>query len=1059
MKNQKKTLPCSSNNKFFCVICFLFAVSFSLVARENDSAGKKQLFAVKTKYFEIIYPGECRKSAEILFEQADAVYSEVTSQYGLTPSFSLPIVLTPAVDSFNAFWTSAPYNHIVIYDTSFSVSSDLAVFSETLIQTFRHELTHAVTYNMKSPFWNATSTIFGDCITPASLWISPGMAEGATVTSESAQGEGRLNDEFAKHMVKQAKIENQFPSYYDATGARDKYPTGSFYYFNGAFHQWLQQEFGMQKYAEFWYRLVNLKSLTVGTAFKQVYRIKLKDAWKEFEKSYPVPEIQANPLKTGLVQDFFSSRNDKFSPENRTGSYLTSLTKSQNAIAWLENSSGRIFYVSKPDFQDNLNEKQNSHTKSDKNGITSKPKMLVQVKNAQQISLSDDGRFIAISYFSDNSQGTKARIKIFDINKNKFFTVKTKGLKESAIIKKQDKYFLVSTKYTSPTNSIYLEEIAFNSSDEIQSTQFFAQIDLPLNVNVSNFIQMEDGEFAFIMKNRLEFSIVTYSFAKEKFTKYQLPEENMKIRSLSYAQKHNALYFNWTSSGTMPRFGQFEPAEKKFLLSGCSEEKSGDISGGIFNPVYFDGEIVFIGQFYQFSRILKIPSTDYFFESTGTKECFCQNDTFLPLVQKNEKLFVQTETQTQTSQNTLENLTYSSEIPEKKFNPLKYYLQGVLLPFTVFFPENFGCNAGLDNSSGYLAGLTFITSDPWTDGSTSLYTSTFGWDYLNESFGIELVSQNSTWSNLLQMNCDTKTEFDKKGWKNSSAMLTLQVNIETGNNSLLMFANQARAGIGRQNNLISFVNDNLKRIYYSLYSSEKNYYFISDSFSATFSTVRKAGAGRYEKQGFTYTLGISFRYDSDLSLSPLEYVNAINLNQNFKWYIPHLIPYYSPFGKTVNFPAKTSLSLFPIDSEYKKRTNYRDFGRSFTDVDFEFIFFASEIQMAIPFFHAVYLNDFAISGGYKFSIATGEARAFSNLEDYNNLESTVRAILNGNFYWLDSVFIKSSLTITPNTGGLARLNTKTSLYLQTGCSLRQNLLQDNKNSSPFFFEIGFSSTF
>lgn len=659
--------------KIYGIVLIFFAVSSFLFARKNDYFKKNQLFAVKTEYFEIIYPEKCRKSAEILYENADKIYIEVAGQYGFTPSFSMPVVLTPAVDSFNAFWTSAPYNHIVIYDTSFSISSDLAVFSETLIQTFRHELTHAVTYNMKSPFWNFISGIFGDCITPASLWISSGMAEGATVTSESAGGEGRLNDEFAKHMVKQAKIENNFPSYYDVMGARDKYPSGSFYYFNGAFHQWLQQKFGMEKYAEFWYKLVNLKALTVGIAFKQVYGIKLKDAWKEFEKSYPVPEITSNPLETGLVQDFFNSQNDDFSRQNKTGSYISSLTQSQDAIAWLDNYGGRVFYVSKPALQNEENKLQNNlhenqqkqyeklegntegnKSELEKNDII-KPEMLFQMKNAQQISLSDDGSLIAVSYLSENSNGERARTKIYDIKKKKFFTVKTKSIKESAIIQNQDKYFLVSAKYTSPVNSIYIEEIAFNSLDEIKSTDFFVQIELPLNVNVSNFIQTNDGEFAFIQKNRLDYSIVTYSFTKNEFVQYPLPEEKMKIRSLSYNQKENAFYFSWTSPGTMPRLGQFKPNEKRFAFSGTFE----DISDGIFNPVSFGKETVFIGQFYQFSRIMKIPSIKDYFEATGTTQLYCKNDTVLSLNHADDKNILQLEKKD--FENQQNNMTFASQ--------------------------------------------------------------------------------------------------------------------------------------------------------------------------------------------------------------------------------------------------------------------------------------------------------------------------------------------------------------------------------------------------------------
>ena len=116
-KKQENSLNKIVSKRLIFVVLILVTISFSLFAKNDDNKTKNQLFAVKTKYFEIIYPQECRKSAEILFENADKIYLEVAGQYGLTPSFSMPIVLTPATDSFNAFWTSAPYNHIVIYLT------------------------------------------------------------------------------------------------------------------------------------------------------------------------------------------------------------------------------------------------------------------------------------------------------------------------------------------------------------------------------------------------------------------------------------------------------------------------------------------------------------------------------------------------------------------------------------------------------------------------------------------------------------------------------------------------------------------------------------------------------------------------------------------------------------------------------------------------------------------------------------------------------------------------------------------------------------------------------
>ena len=122
----------------------LMLLCANVFARSGMFWGEKNLLVAKTRWFDIIYPERCEASAAILFEKADGVYEEVTAQYGLTPAFRMPVVITPAVEQFNAFWTAVPYNHIALYDTGLSGSSELAVFSETLLSTFRHELTHAV---------------------------------------------------------------------------------------------------------------------------------------------------------------------------------------------------------------------------------------------------------------------------------------------------------------------------------------------------------------------------------------------------------------------------------------------------------------------------------------------------------------------------------------------------------------------------------------------------------------------------------------------------------------------------------------------------------------------------------------------------------------------------------------------------------------------------------------------------------------------------------------------------------------------------------------------------
>ena len=189
------------------VILFCFNL-FSLFSYDGIMTGEKNLKVLQTKWFDIVFPESSEQSAIILYQNADSIYQELAEIYGFPLQFRMPVVLTSKVEQMNAYWSAVPYNHIVIYDTA--LIDDLAVFSENLLSTFRHELTHAYTYNLKNKFWRGVG-FFGDLINPSYLFITSGWAEGATLTSESAGGEGRLNNEFAMQMVKQAKLENKFP--------------------------------------------------------------------------------------------------------------------------------------------------------------------------------------------------------------------------------------------------------------------------------------------------------------------------------------------------------------------------------------------------------------------------------------------------------------------------------------------------------------------------------------------------------------------------------------------------------------------------------------------------------------------------------------------------------------------------------------------------------------------------------------------------------------------------------------------------------------------------------
>ena len=208
---------------------FLFLLLLPAWSHEGSMAGAGKLRVSQTKYFDIIYSEKNLATAKILYENADQVFEELAAAYGTEPNFRLPVVITTTVEQFNAYYADSPYNRIVVYDTA--QIDDLAVFSQTLLSTFTHELTHALTFNLKNKTMRTLAKIFGDAFANHYITVTNGMAEGATVSYESSKGEGRLNDPYALQQIRQAKIEGKFPAYSDVKGSSDAYPRNSFYYF------------------------------------------------------------------------------------------------------------------------------------------------------------------------------------------------------------------------------------------------------------------------------------------------------------------------------------------------------------------------------------------------------------------------------------------------------------------------------------------------------------------------------------------------------------------------------------------------------------------------------------------------------------------------------------------------------------------------------------------------------------------------------------------------------------------------------------------------------------
>lgn len=908
----------------YCTLFFsLINLSVPLFANDGVLSGTGKLFVSQTKWFDIIYPEECIQSAKIIAENADSLYEEISADYSVKPYLRMPVVITPSVEQFNAYWSNYPYNHIVVYDTC-SIS-DLQVFTETIKSTFRHELTHAVTYNLKNPFFKTLSMIFGDPISVSWWMTSQGMAEGATLTSESKYGEGRLNSDFALHDVKQAKIENAFPDYYDIQGGTDIYPLGAFYIFGGTFNSWLCNKYGKEKYAQLWYKSINMGAIDIKSAFYKVYGLDLKKTWSQFIDEFEIPKgINPDPINQGVAEDFFTNGKNH-SRENNSGSVYESLTSCPYGVSYIDDTSDTVFFASSEQLK-KLTNKQNSFS------IHLKPKKLFTLRNITSIKYSADGKFIVASYYSKSKGTIKKGVKIYNVEADKLIDTKLSSVDSPAIVISNGKYYLVYQKFESQNYTLCSEFLNFSADYKtlLEMTPC-ASLAFDYGIYCTGLTEYDDGQIAFVQNKGLERAICTTDLYFNNSEAYKIPGN--EIRDI-FAYNGD-LYFSWTKKGTLPRMGKLNLTDKTFTL------QTEDYSGGIFNPVICGNYIYYIGRFWRQTRLLRI----------------CR-DLNVEYEQSQRTVLY---TKSQNDQNSLKNkeLVLWHE-QSKSYNPFNYYKKGFLVPFAQLTSRNYN----LDNygeSYSIPFGITYYTSNPWN--GNSLFASA-GYGIETKSFAFQFGYLGYTDTNIFNYEVNASTEFDFDGFKKVSGVLQTQSIIPFGNYSNIILRDSLTTDFGR-----SLATDS---------PDTPDYFYAGFDLQFTVSSVHSSGPGRYEKSGISFTTLYSYDFCTDVSdFSNPEY-NTQNVGFVIDAYIPKLIPIVTDKNFVYNLPTKLEFNLFAVTDEYSNSA-IGDFSLpiditstiplyDLMGIKAETVLFGYEIQHAIPGVLWLVANEcrisFIYSGGF-----------------------------------------------------------------------------------------------
>lgn len=840
-----------------CVLFFAmkFLLSFFVISVLSVFTLSASPRCISTKYFDIIYLEKNTKSAVELSRHADSIYEEICADYDIpidSKYLRFPVVFTSANDVFNAYFSTMMFNHIVLYDTK--PAEDFSSMENTLIDCFTHELTHALTFNMKNKFYRFLSTVFGDVINFGMIVSTPTIiSEGAAISQESKHGAGRMNDGYFFNLIRGAKITDEFPGFADVMGARDVYPGGSASYaFGGPFTKYLIDKYGNEKYSRFWWYMINGRSCN--GSFKKAFGCSINHEWKEFRRSYEVPEID------------FELSND-VSMLNRNLSRMGGLTCYGRGGAFFDEATNRVYLY-------NLDEK---------NELTSRK--FFTKKNLQKIQFSIDGKYIACSYYNMNSFGLKNMVAVYDVETKCIYDLMKFHVSEACVIYKDGKTYLVAKKSSKRDTSIVCYEL--NSKKKFD---FVKEIPVALDAEIYSFCPADEGEIYFSFKSGKNWSVCkSKNLLEDNFEiiKVDLPE-NYKVRnfSKSFASgKKDTVVFSFVKGTDLPKVGEIdfdsEKSELKFI--------DNNFNGGIFSPVEYEGIIFYSAHFYDENRIYEINLKN---ENLKFKTISCaRKEINFSELQKS----IETE-----SEKKLEGLPeYESKAYTKIFPPRISWI-----PLGFVSPYSIDKNGDFETYNNCLLGATFFMN---SINDSAFFMTSAGYDITNHVAGISGYMKFPFVSNTNFMSFVDKPTliFDEDGFRQFTNAAEFSMSINFGRYSSFTLSDFNIFLTGKE---YSFGNKH--KAYFG--NPDENVIYTKNDVSLMYSNVHKVGGGYYENLGFS--IGLAYQTilrQNIISFSGRLYKSVYPMGSLV---LPYLIPIECRKYFTYNLPVTCTLSLIPSDN-------------------------------------------------------------------------------------------------------------------------------------------------
>lgn len=941
------------NKKRLCLITAVFLLVLS--AHASVMAKPRKTHVISTKYFDFLFSDESKNTALFLAQHADAMFDEARNYLHIEETFRVPVVISPDSQKLQVTYSPLPYNRIVVYEGV--PERDQAIFENTLLATFYQQIILAVNESLRSPFAQFVHKIVNvDAFQPVVLLNLPFSFLDAIAyinNKDDVAGTGRLNDRYFLQILTQAKLENKFPTWFQACAVRDIYPGTELVKAAGAaFSAYILQRWGYEKYVELWKQCSKLNLKLFAGNFYTVYGVRINEVWDDFEKSIPLPDSLSEMLRleTHGTSVFWNDSEAKYD----------CFVSSEYGIIWYDDIRHEVDIY---DFHSPLKTRQ----------------LLFLADSITRMQLSADGRYLVLSFnqFWKRDNFVLKVTRIYDL-KERSYVSGSFYIRDGALINLEDGSLAlaginVTEKY--PVLQVYALDEDFDGT--LIFERAFDYNSIPFSP-----VYAGNGKLNFLLNQENKWSMCQINLVDgtEKKWKLTAPDEDLMFCELRYCNTRQAKNNSNHFPDEVYMFQYVPKSGNAFTRMGyitvdedyCPAQvftQAADYNGGVYSPIFINNLIYFSAHKLNQDDFVAFPITLMPFTQIEVREAEEETNYYSPqmLVDYREQM----------------EQPYLGDYLVKKYNPVKYWLDGTTYPLVGIVK--------LDISEGTKLwpglGFTYTTkADPFESTSIML-SGIYGFAKLDFSSQQEISPdeilekqesgvpehKDASFSFYLK---NTSTQVDILGGAvfDFNPQGQYDFNIQAGTAWNIPFRmNSRRIRLVLKSDTL-YSTEYSDKLQMESYPDKKAWVSLLDAYttykmtaSALYKNVTQYGTSVFETRGLE--LGGHFyalwdvekmkesfleTYGTDApDLSFDQYfvnMSQLNLGVSAKVAIPRITPLQTTNGWVLSVPSTVGIDI--MGSNGRALETYA-----------EMLLIGHELQNGLPFLY-LYFNRFGLKGGY-----------------------------------------------------------------------------------------------